>query len=141
MKTYTAARLTDYMNVAQYEAASAQERLSWARNWVRFLLRDIPNEAGVFPANGLEDEEIDAVLAYAGITENAITYYLPHVTAANLLESDPARWLSLAVSGYSETRRNPVDLAAHIRRAYGPLLEVVIPEHLRPGSGQFAITF
>ncbi|MCX7689044.1 MAG: hypothetical protein N2045_13860 [Fimbriimonadales bacterium] len=141
MKTYIPALMTEITTQAQYDAATEASRLAWARTWTRFLLRDIPNEAGVYPSNGLEDIEYDAVLRASQITHETIAYYAPHIVASRLLQTDPTRWVALAMSGYSETRPDAALIAARIRQQFGALLEPILPAAIRPQSGLFAITF
>jgi hypothetical protein len=89
--------------------------MAWALAYVRMVLKDKPNAQGLFPPNGFEDEEIKAQLELDSRVISTTTFYPAHLTAANLLSGDPERVLSFALGGLSETRPNPLDLAASIR--------------------------
>ena len=94
---------------------------AWALAWVRFLLRDKPNEASAFPPGSLDDDELTANLNADRVQDTTAGggddtyYYRPHVTAARLIVSNPM-WLSRwAAAGVSEEYRSAEDVARAIR--------------------------
>lgn len=91
-------------------------KITWARAWVRFLLRDTPNEVGAYRQGSLDDIEIDAALELHSVLDSVGSplprYYRPHVTAAGLLESDPERLASFSGGGYSEQYRGANEVIA-----------------------------
>jgi hypothetical protein len=100
--------------------------LAWARNQVRLLLRDKPNAHGVWAPNSLDDSEIEVSLEQNAVVVEGVTYYRPHETAAQLLESDPERVLSYSGTGWGENYRDPAAVAVSIR-ASGRRFDALIP--------------
>ena len=91
---------------------------AWALNWVRATLRDVPNDAGVYPEGSYTDEEIKGALAlYSVKGTDDVVLYAPHVVAAALVENDPRRALSYGVAGLSGQLPNPREVAAAILRS------------------------
>lgn len=88
-------------------------KLVWAVAWVRAALRDTPNDAGVFPAGGFHDEELQAALDLDSVVDGEDRYYRPHVTAAGLVSGDPTRVLAFSGGSYSERYED----GAALRRA------------------------
>jgi len=93
----------------------------WALAYVRFALRDKPNDASAYPSDSLEDEEINAALTGNklvddGVTPN-VTYYQPHRVAADLLEGNPWWVTRFNAAGYSEELRDVSSIAKGLRRA------------------------
>lgn len=95
----------------------------WALAYVRFALRDKPNDASTYPAGSLEDEEINAALDARKLTDtvasggDGTSYYPAHLVAAELLEANPEFVERFSVSGYSEQTRTADSIARGIRRA------------------------
>jgi len=96
---------------------------AWALAWVRFLLRDKPNEGSTFPPGSLDDDELTANLNADRIQDTTAgggddTYYFrPHLTASRLIVSNPtwiSRWSS---GGVSEEMRDASEVATAIRKA------------------------
>lgn len=95
----------------------------WALAYVRFALRDKPNDASTFPSDSLDDEEINAALEAAKITDtvanggDGTVYYEAHKVAARLLQGNP-EWVSrFSAGGYSEERRSATEVAWSVKRA------------------------
>jgi hypothetical protein len=87
---------------------------TWALAYVRFALRDKPNAASAYPANGLADEEINAVIAADAIVDGSATYYPAHRVAARLLRANPEFVQRFSAAGYSEELRDAGDVARGI---------------------------
>lgn len=101
------ARTYSLANLALNDTTDAD----WALAYVRFALRDTPNDASAYPEGSLQDEEINAALEAGKITDTVVSggdgtaYYFPHDVAADLLRGNPywlERW---SAAGYSEERR------------------------------------
>jgi len=94
---------------------------NWALAYARFLLRDKPNEVGVFPANSLSNEEIDVILSATSAVDSypdtPVTYYRPHEAAALIIESDSERLESYSEGGTSGTLRKTANVARSVRQA------------------------
>lgn len=96
----------------------------WALAYVRFALRDKPNENSAYPSGSLDDAEINAALEAEKIQDSAADggdnayYYLPHRVAARLIMGNPAWVTRWSVGGYSEQRPS-IDAAARGIRAQG----------------------
>src|SRR5690554_3286186 len=86
---------------------------AWALNWVRATLRDVPNDAQVYPEGSYSDEEIKGALALYSVkgTDDTVLY-APHVVAAALVENDPRRALSYGVAGLSGRLPDAREVAA-----------------------------
>ena len=95
---------------------------NWALAYVRFALRDKPNDADAYPANSLEDEEINAILEAEKVTDSTdmggdgTSYYEPHKTAARILSANPEVVTRFSAGGYSEETRPVAALVHAIRR-------------------------
>lgn len=89
---------------------------NWALSYARFLLRDKPNEAGVFPADSLDNAEIDVMLVATAVIDSypatPVTYYRPHEAAALILDSNPE---FLSTYGEANTSGTYRDLPAILR--------------------------
>lgn len=94
----------------------------FALAYVRFALRDKPNDASTYPAASLDDEEINAALEAGKITDaiadggDGTSYYRPHLTAAELLQGNPEFVERFSAGGYSEQARSAGAIARGIRR-------------------------
>lgn len=121
------------------DAASAD----WALAWVRLLTRDVPNAANAYPSYSLDDDELLAHLSLYKVTDESSSdiYYLPHKCAVALLRANPLWIERYSVGGYSEQRPDLDKVCKAILNDYGPGLEALIPENLRPSTGQFGIYF
>lgn len=95
----------------------------WALAYVRFALRDKPNDASAYPPGTLDDAEINALLEATKVQDVTANggddayYYQPHKVAADLLVSNPGWVTRWSVPGASEEYRRPGDVAAGILRA------------------------
>lgn len=94
---------------------------AWALAYVRFALRDKPNEAAAYPIDSLSDEEINAAFAAQALVDDGVTpsvsYYPAHRVAAGLIEGNPTwvqRWSS---AGVSEALRDAGETAKAIVKA------------------------
>lgn len=128
-------------NEATYDATLLElsvTRLEVARTWVRHFLRDKPQAEGLQQAtraNWLEtdkhysDVEIERNLALAAIVEGTVTYYRPHVTAAQMLKSNPERWQSRSFEYYNEKAADLDAVVAGIMEQ-GKAFDALIPTHL-----------
>lgn len=93
---------------------------TWALAYVRFALRDKPNEATAYPIDSLSDEEINAALSAQALVDEGVTpvtYYPAHRVAAALVEGNPTwveRWSS---AGVSEAFRDAAETAKAIIKA------------------------
>lgn len=102
----------------------------WALTWVRFWMRDKPDEQG----NWLDtaqfartDVELLAALELDSVTDSeARRYYRPHFTAARLYLGDPSLWKHRAVNGTSESRRDPEQVVG-AWLAQGRAFDALIP--------------
>ena len=96
---------------------------TWALAYVRFALRDKPNDASAYPAGSLDDDELNAVLTARKLTDlmanggDGTDYYVPHQVAAEIIEANPEFVERFSVSGYSEQVRSADSIARGIRRA------------------------
>ena len=104
------ARTYDLVDLAANDATDAD----WALAYVRFALRDKPNEANAYPALSLFDEEIAAALAAAAVTYETDTYYPAHRVAAKLLRANPEFTTRWSAAGVSEEYRDAADVARAI---------------------------
>jgi len=96
----------------------------WALAYVRFALRDKPNENSAYPTGSLDDAEISAALEADKVQDTTANggdgtyYYRPHRVAARLLTGNP-NWVSRwSVGGYSEQGPS-MDAAARGIRSQG----------------------
>lgn len=108
--------------------------LEWARAQTRLFLRDKPNEFDVWPDASLHDEEIDAYIALSRVVVEGTSYYLPHEAAARVLETNPEALKTYAGDGWTETFRDPGEVADDIRKA-GKRFEAEIPTTEPEGAG------
>lgn len=94
---------------------------AWALAWVRFFLRDKPNEATTYPPGSLEDAELEANLNADRLQDTIASggddtyYFRPHITAARLIVINPAWIRRWAAAGVSEEYRDAEELARAIR--------------------------
>lgn len=92
--------------------------LDWALAYVRFALRDKPNESSAYPLGSLQDEEIEAALAAAALSDTVDSstevYYPAHRIAANLLASNPEFVQRWSAAGVSQEFRSSKDIARDI---------------------------
>lgn len=101
---------------------------AWALAWVRATLRDVPNDAGVYPEGSYSDEEIKGALAlHSATAPDGTRLYAPHVAAAALVESDPRRVASFGMAGLTGTLPNAREVAAAIIRN-GMVIDAMIAE-------------
>lgn len=101
---------------------------AWALAWVRATLRDVPNDAGVWPEGSYTDEEIRGALAlYSVKGADDTVLYAPHVVAAALVENDPRRVASFGMAGLTGTLPNAREVAAAIIRN-GMVIDAMIAE-------------
>ncbi|WP_027480532.1 hypothetical protein [Deinococcus pimensis] len=110
---------------------------SFARAWVRFWTRDLPqvqnglpgtNQVEAWPQFSLTDEELDAALQLDAVeSPDGAVYYRPHFTAARLYLGNPQLWRTRSVDGTSETRRDPNEIVG-AWLAQGRAFDAVIPE-------------
>lgn len=111
------ARLFNSIDFALNDTTS----LAWALAYARFALRDIPNEAGVYPADSYEDTIILGVIKALQVIDTNptpnVTYYRPHLAAAQLIEANPVWTSRFNTNGFSEEYRDASDIARFIRRA------------------------
>lgn len=111
-------------------AANDPTDAGWALAYVRFALRDKPNEATAYPIDSLQDEEINAALEAQKLTDtddDETTYYPAHRVAAALLSGNPTwvnRWSS---GGVSEEVRDAKTAAKAIIEA-GRWIDAAIDE-------------
>lgn len=121
--------------------------ITWARTWVRNLLRDKPivgktglpaqlnqpvtNSTPGWDEGSLTDEAINAALRLRAVGPDSDLYYRPHVTAADLLRGNPNILVKRVVDGSSEQRRDPNDVAiSWIEQGRG--IDAMIPSDLLP---------
>ena len=102
--------------------------------WVRFWLRDKPDSEGNYSDRVLEDAEYYALLVASAPVDlyalpAALIYYRPHVTAAQILRSDPERAESVSYDGLSKTKRSVDALVDAILEA-GAAFDRLIPPGL-----------
>lgn len=90
---------------------------AWALATTRRYLRDTPNGAGAYSPRSHADLELIAQLELDSVEFDGVTYYRPHVSASNLLKSDPERVMSFSGGGYSEQYSDPVKAARAILQA------------------------
>jgi hypothetical protein len=110
----------------------------WAIASTRRFLRDTPNDADAYSPRSFGDVELTAQLALDTVTSDGVTYYRPHVSAANLVRSDPERVLSFSASSYSEAYRDAESIARGILQA-GAGIDALINELAgRVLTGRFA---
>lgn len=98
----------------------------WALAWFRVITRDKPTN-GVYPIYSLTDSEI---IGYLNITASYLgseKHYLPFEAVAVKIETDPTYALSISWEGFSETRRNPLEIAQSLRKTYRNLLGKCYP--------------
>lgn len=101
---------------------------AWALAWVRATLRDVPNDAGVYPEGSYTDEEIrGALVLHSATAPDGTRLYAPHVAAAALVESDPRRVASFGMAGLTGTLPNAREVAAAIIRN-GMVIDAMIAE-------------
>lgn len=123
-RTYTEA------NLASPDTTSTD----WALAFVRFVLRDTPNDASTFPEYSMTDAEISAALEVDAITDkvslggDGSVYYPAHRTAARLLRTNPQYAERISVAGYTETRTPASQLATRIVRANSWVDEEIVLE-------------
>ena len=86
----------------------------WALAYVRFALRDKPNDASAWPTLSLQDEEIEAQIEGMALTHDSVTYYPAHRIAAKLLLSNPEWVQRYSAGGYSEEVREASVIAKGI---------------------------
>lgn len=107
----------------------------WARNWVRFLLHDVPHrdqqDDSGWPDFSKSDVELDAALLLDVVGAAPVLYYRPHVTASRLYLGDPNLWRTRAVDGTSETKRDAEQITA-AWLAQGKAIDALIPSELLP---------
>lgn len=105
--------------------------LNWALAYTRLLIRDKPNEAGVWPEDSLEDEEIRVALAMKQAQDKVANggddtiYYFPHRVAAQLITDNPRWIIRFAVAGYSETYQDPSAVAQSILRNGRDIVDLI----------------
>lgn len=87
---------------------------TWALAYVRFALRDKPNDADAWPTLSLQNEEINAALTANKVTNDAVDYYPAHRIAARLLLSNPEWVQRYSAGGYSEEVRDASQIAREI---------------------------
>ena len=87
---------------------------TWALAYVRFALRDKPNDANAYPALSLQDEELNPQIAGMALEEDSVTYYPAHRIAAKLLLSNPEWVQRYSAGGYSEELREASEIAKGI---------------------------
>lgn len=111
------ARTYNLTHLALNDATDAD----WALAYVRFALRDKPNEATAYPIDSLSDEEVNAALTAQALVDESVTpnvtYYAAHRVAAALVTGNPtwiSRWSS---AGVSEAFRDAEATAKAIIRA------------------------
>ena len=104
------ARTYDLVDLAANDTTDAD----WALAYVRFALRDKPNDANAYPALSLQDEEIGAALTANAITYDSVPYYAAHRTAAKLLLGNPEWVQRYSAGGYSEELRSADSIARDI---------------------------
>lgn len=94
---------------------------NWALAYARFLLRDKPNEAGVFPADSLDNAEIDVMLEATTVVDTypatSVTYYRPHEAAALILDSNPEFLMTYAESNTSGKYRDVASIVRGVKAA------------------------
>ena len=95
-------------------AASDTTDADWALAYVRFALRDKPNDANAYPALSLLDAEILAALEANATEYESDTYYAAHRTAAKLLLGNPEWVQRYSAGGYSEEVRPASQIARDI---------------------------
>lgn len=87
---------------------------TWALAYVRFALRDKPNDATAYPALSLQDEELTPAIAAMALADAGVTYYPAHRIAAKLLLSNPEWVQRYSAGGYSEELRPAAEIAKSI---------------------------
>jgi hypothetical protein len=119
------ARTYDVTDLALNDPTSAD----WALAYVRFVLRDKPNDADAYPIGSLLDAEINAALEGQALEDDddgsATTYYPAHRVAARLLSANPEFVQRWSAAGVSQEFRNAKDLARDIITA-GSWVDVTI---------------
>lgn len=116
--------------------------LTWARNWVRFLLHDVPHrdqpdETG-WPDFSKSDVELNAALMLDSVgPSRTVRYFRPHVTAARLYLGDPNLWKTRSVNGTAETKRDAEQITA-AWLAQGKAIDALIPDELLPVTAEKA---
>ena len=119
------ARTYDVTDLALNDPTSAD----WALAYVRFALRDKPNDASAYPVGSLTDEEIAAVLASQALEDendgSTEVYYAAHRVAARLLASNPEFVQRWSAAGVSQEFRAAKDVARDIITA-GSWIDVTI---------------
>lgn len=134
------ARTYDLVDLALNDVDSGD----WALAYVRFALRDKPNDESAYPAGSLEDEEINAALSGAAIIDTgqtpSVTYYRPHRVAADLLLSNPTWVVRWSAAGVSEETRDPDVVAKAIVKA-GAWIDTAIADDSdgRVSAGQLRL--
>ena len=108
------ARTYDVVDLALNDTTDAD----WALTYVRFALRDKPNEASAWPIGSLQDEEILAAInanavADTSVTPN-VTYYPAHRVAAKLLSGNPEFIQRWSAAGVSEELRSASEIAREL---------------------------
>jgi hypothetical protein len=83
---------------------------TWAITATRFYLKDRDGTQ-------YEDAELLMVLTGTGFTVDAVTYYRPHIAAADIIDSDPDRAMSESLLGASIGLRDPDQVSRAIRKA------------------------
>lgn len=94
--------------------------LGWAVAYYRWALRDIPNDAGVYPEPSMTDAEVQAQVSAHSKTDatdrggDGTVYYRPHAAAARTLTSNPAYLTRFTGGGYREDYPDPQRLAVRM---------------------------
>lgn len=99
----------------------------WARSWVRFFLRQVPDSEGKFPELSPSDAEINANLLLDTVDFGEVTYFRPHHTAARLYLGNPELLRSEGGQGWSNTRRDAGEITG-AWLAQGRAFDARIPE-------------
>lgn len=95
----------------------------WALAYVRFALRDKPNDADAYPANSLDDAEINAALEAGKITDatdaggDGTVYYPAHKVAARIVHGDPERLRYYNLANVGAGQRSADEVANAIRKS------------------------
>lgn len=91
---------------------------TWALAYVRFALRDKPNEASAYPIGSLSDEELNALIDGMSLEDeydgSAEVYYPAHRIAARILASNPEFVQRWSAAGVSQEYRAAKDVARDI---------------------------
>jgi hypothetical protein len=108
------ARTYDLTDLALNDPTDAD----WALAYVRFALRDKPNEATAYPLGSLTDEELEPLIAGMALSDevdgSTETYYPAHRIAARILASNPEFVQRWSAAGVSQEYRAARDVARDI---------------------------